>query len=98
MRDLTVPIPNLKDNQVANLEVTVGDEKLKFEFRVESFLWETDEDLAKYATDSVSHSLSRITRLKLAIENYDKNWELIQIYTPSEHSKFIQVLYRKRNN
>ncbi len=95
MKDLCVPIPDLKDNQIAQLEVTVGQEKLKYEFRVESFLWETEDDL-NHSNDHVSHSLARITRLKKAIESYDKNWELIQIFTPSENSKFIQVLYRKR--
>jgi hypothetical protein len=98
MKDLCVPIPNLKDNQIAQLEVTVGEEKLKFEFRVESFLWETDDDLNNQSHDHVSHSLARITRLKQAIESYDKNWELIQIFTPSDNSKFIQVLYRKRKS
>ncbi len=96
MKDLCVPIPDLKDNQIAQLEVTVGQEKLKYEFRVESFLWETDDDLNHQSKDHVSHSLARITRLKHAIESYDKNWELIQIFTPSDNSKFIQVLYRKR--
>lgn len=97
MKDICVPIPDLKDNQIAQLEVTVGQEKLKYEFRVESFLWETEEDLNRH-NDHVSHSLARITRLKNAIESYDKSWELIQIFTPSENSKFIQVLYRKRKS
>jgi hypothetical protein len=98
MKDLCVPIPDLKDNQIAQLEVTVGQEKLKYEFRVESFLWETNDDLNNQSKDHVSHSLARITRLKQAIESYDKNWELIQIFTPSDNSKFIQVLYRKRKS
>ena len=97
MKDLCVPLPNLKDNQIAQLEVTIGQEKLKYEFRVESFLWETDEDFAKFSTDHLSLSLARISRLKKALESYDNNWELIQIFTPNENSRFIQVLYRKRN-
>lgn len=96
MKDLCVPIPNLKDNQIASLEVTVGDEKLKYEFRVESFIWETEDDLVNLSSDHVSRSLARISRLKHAIEGYNKEWELIQIFTPAENSKFIQVLYRKR--
>lgn len=97
MKDLCVPIPNLKDNQIAQLEVTVGQEKLKYEFRVESFLWETEDDLVNLTADHLSRSLARITRLKSAIENYNRDWELIQIFTPSENSKYIQVLYRKRS-
>lgn len=98
MKDLCVPIPHLNDNQIAQLEVTVGQEKLKYEFRVESFLWEVEDDLVTHTSDHLSRSLARITRLKKAIETYDKEWELIQIFTPSEHSKFIQVLYRKRKS
>lgn len=96
MRDLSIPIPNLKDNQIANLEITVGEEKIKYEFRVESFLWETEDDLSTEKDDHLSKSLARISRLKQSIESYDKSWELIQIFTPAENSKFIQVLYRKR--
>jgi hypothetical protein len=96
MKDLCVPIPNLKDNQIASLEVTVGDEKLKYEFRVESFVWETEDDLVNLSDDHIGRSLTRISRLKHAIESYDNHWELIQIFTPAENSKFIQVLYRKR--
>lgn len=98
MKDLCIPIPNLKDNQIAQLEVTVGQEKLKYQFRVESFLWETDEDISNRLKDHVSHSLTRISRLKQAIESYDKDWELIQIFTPADYSKYIQVLYRKKQS
>lgn len=97
MKDLCIPIPSLKDNQIAELEVTVGQEKLKYEFRVESFVWETEDDLVNLTSDHLSRSLARITRLKNSIETYDRNWELIQIFTPAENSRFIQVLYRKRN-
>lgn len=74
----------------------VGKQNINYQFRVESFLWDTDDDL-NHADSHVHNSLARITRLKTAIEGYDKSWELIQIFTPSENSKFIQVLYRKRS-
>lgn len=98
MKELCVPIPNLSDSQIAQLEVVVGQDKLKYEFRIESFLWETEDDLVRIASDHVSRSLARITRLKQAIESYDRGWELIQIFTPAENSKYIQVLYRKRRS
>ncbi len=98
MKDLCIPIPNMKDNQIAKLEVTIGEEKQKLEFRVESFLWETEDDLVNLTSDHLSRSLARISRLKSSIENYDRGWELIQIFNPAENSKFIQVLYRKRSN
>ena len=63
---------------------------------MESFPWEVEDELS-IADDDVSASLARIYRLKRAIEGYDKDWELIQIYTPLENARYIQVLYRKRN-
>ena len=98
MKDLCVPTPGLNDNEIASIEVTVGAERLTYSFKVESFLWETDDDISNLPSDHVSRSLARITRLKKAIETYDSNWELIQIFTPAENSKHIQVLYRKRKS
>jgi len=96
MKDLCVPIPNFGEDEIANIDLRVGDQKISYSFRVESFPWEVEDELS-VADDDVSASLARIYRLKRAIEGYDKNWELIQIYTPNENAKYIQVLYRKRN-
>jgi len=49
-------------------------------------------------SDEITQSLARISRLKKAIQNYDKSWELIQIFTPADHASYIQVLYRKKKN
>jgi hypothetical protein len=93
IKDLCIPLPDLANDQIADVEVTVGDKKLKYHFRVESIPWDTGDELSgKYE----SSSLEMIYRLKKAINNYDKNWELIQIFTPPENAKFIQVLYRKK--
>jgi len=54
------------------------------------------QDELSIADDDVSASLARIYRLKRSIESYDKDWELIQIFTPSENAQHIQVLYRKK--
>ncbi len=95
IKDLCIPLPQLENNQIADVEVTVGEKKIKYHFRVESIPWNAEDELkGKYE----SPSLERIYRLKKAINNYDKNWELIQIFTPPENAKFIQVLYRKKTN
>ncbi len=96
MKDLCVPIPNFGEDEIADIELHVGDEKISYSFRVESFPWEVEDELS-IADDDVSASLARIYRLKRAIEGYDKNWELIQIFTPNENARYIQVLYRRRN-
>lgn len=95
MKDLCVPIPDFGEDEIADIELRVGGKKIIYSFRVESFAWEVDDELS-IANDDVSASLARIYRLKRSIEDYDKDWELIQIYTPSENAQHIQVLYRRR--
>jgi hypothetical protein len=96
MKDLCVPIPNFGEDEIADIELRVGDQKISYSFRVESFPWEVEDELS-IAEDDVSASLARIYRLKRSIEGYDKNWELIQIFTPNDNARHIQVLYRRRN-
>ena len=96
MKDLCVPIQNFGEDEIADIELRVGDERISYSFRVESFPWEVEDELS-VADDDVSASLARIYRLKRAIEGYDKDWELIQIFTPNDNARHIQVLYRKRN-
>jgi len=96
MRELSVPIPHFHENQVAEVDLKVNGNKITYNFRVESFPWDVEDELSDMKSDAVSQSLARITRLRNSINNYDKQWELIQIYTPDENAKHIQVLYRKR--
>jgi hypothetical protein len=96
MRELTVPMPHFHENQIAEVDLKVNGDKITYNFRVESFPWDVEDELSDKKSDNVSLSLARITRLRNAINNYDKQWELIQIYTPDENAKHIQVLYRKR--
>lgn len=96
MRDLCVPIPGFGEEEVAELHLKIGDKKISYDFRVESFPWDIQDELDKATEDELSRSLARITRLKNALNSYDKDWELIQIFTPSENAHYIQVLFRKK--
>ena len=95
MKQLNLPLPYIKDDEPIEIKMLVGKDKIKVYFRVVPFIWE-DEDELSTNTDSTSVSLARISRLKKSIENFDKAWELLQIFAPLENSKFIQVLYRKK--
>ncbi|MDY6800985.1 MAG: hypothetical protein SVU94_07150 [Bacteroidota bacterium] len=75
----------------------MGDRKISYDLRVESFPWVIDDEL-NGNDDDFTRSLARIRRLRKAIENYDKSWQLIQIFTPAENSRYIQVLYRKKKD
>ena len=95
MKDLVIPIQNFDDHDKVEIEVKVGDKRHIYNYRLESFFWDVEDELPD-SLDEVSKSLARIHRLKKAIREYDKNWELIQIFTPSKDSASIQVLYRKK--
>jgi ferredoxin-fold anticodon binding domain-containing protein len=98
MKDLCVPIPDIGEQEVAEVAITISGNKKKFKFKVESFPWEMEDELSGLKADEVEVSLARITRLKKAINNYDPRWELIQIFTPPANARYIQVLYREKNN
>ena len=95
MKDLCVPIPNFGEQEIADIELRVGDKKILYSFRVESFPWDIKDELS-VEDDEITNSLARIHRLKKSIESYDPAWELIQIFTPNENALHIQVLYRRR--
>ena len=97
MKDLCVPVSHFGEDEIAEIRLTIGGRKSTYNFRVESFPWEVQDELSRF-NDEISLSLARIERLKNAIKNYDPAWELIQIFTPAENSRFIQVLYRKRKS
>jgi hypothetical protein len=95
MNELCVPVPKITEDDVAEVTVSIKDQKIKYEFRIESFPWETEETLAD-TKDPLAISLGKIYKLKQTIESYDKNWELIQIFNPTEGSDHVHVLYRKK--
>ncbi len=97
MKEIVIPIPDITENETAEVEVNVKGRKLKYNFRVVSFPWEKDIELSD-VKDTLSLSLDRIYKLKERIENYDKKWELIQIYKPSKSADHIHILYRKKNH
>jgi len=97
LKDLCIPIPGFGENEIAELHLKVGDRKMSYDFRVESFPWDVDDEL-NGDSDEITRSLARISRLKKSIQDYDKSWELIQIYNPPQNAHYIQVLYRKRTS
>ena len=93
MKDLTIPLPNFLEEQIAEVEVKINGKKRKYNFRIESFPWEAG---SANEHDQNSVITTKIERLRYNIESYDKSWELIQIFAPTENAKHIQVLFRQR--
>ena len=94
MHDICVPIPHFRENEIAEVEVKIGDKKSSFNFRIESFIWEnSDRGFSELSPPLIEQ---KISQLKFNIENYDKDWELVQIFTPAQGSKYIHVLFRQK--
>ena len=89
MKEISIPLPDFIDKQIAEIEVKINGKKRLFNFKVESFRWEPENELWS--------SVEKIKMLQQEIENYDKSWELIQIFKPKPESKFIQVLFRHKD-
>jgi len=96
LKDICIPLPGIGEEEVAELHLKVGDQKISYDFRVESFAWDVEDELNNGGEDDVSKSLARIERLRNAINKYDKSWELIQIFNPPDNAQYIQVLFRKK--
>ncbi|QQS35416.1 MAG: hypothetical protein IPM56_14355 [Ignavibacteriales bacterium] len=95
MSEICVPIPHFAGKDIAEVEVKIGDNKTQFNFRLESFPWQSDEDLDDARKNSAEE---KILSLKSMIESYDKGWELVQILTPPTGAKHIHVLFRQRKS
>lgn len=65
-------VPNVE--KVVNLDVMVNGEKRSLKFRVETFDW----DDQKGSTEGL------VGQLRSRIQDYDRDWELYHIGTPSK--------------
>lgn len=94
MKDICIPIPHFGEHQIAEVEVTVNGKKQKFNFRVESFDWDGEVNSSEA---NLADTEEKIRKLRENIETYDKDWQMVQIYTPSTGAKHIQVLFRQKS-
>ena len=87
MNDICVPLPRLESAKTADVQIKIANGELRsFNYRVESFEWMPEPEFWQ----------ARIEKLKNHIQNYDRNWELIQIYNPGPNDRFIHVLFRAK--
>ena len=93
MKDVTIPLTEFLEEQIAEVEVKINGKKRRYSFRIESFPWMIEEAENQASTSDVT---ARIERLRECIENYDKDWELVQIFSPAQDAKRVQVLFRQR--
>lgn len=98
MREICIPISDFGDDEIAEVTLSVGQRKVNYSFRVESFPWSI-EGIQESDDDSDGHhaTIEQIMLLRKELAAYDKSWELVQIFTPRKGATHIQVLYRKKS-
>jgi hypothetical protein len=83
MREIVILIPDIDARQNVEIDVRINGKKRTLKYRVELVEWE-----------GVDPSEDRVKVLRKKVENYDKDWQLMEIGAPGEHN--IPLLFRKR--
>ncbi len=97
MKEICIPVPGFGEDQIAEVTLRVGDKKVGYNYRVESFPWNLENRSQPSDVEDHEHAtFEQILELRQQLSSYDKGWELIQIFTPRKGATHIQVLYRKR--
>lgn len=91
MAEICIPIPELKDGHRAEIAVSNTNGVESTFYRVETFLGRSREQNNNHLNND-----EVFTTFKQFIDNYDKNWELIQVIASQEDRSTIKLLYRKR--
>jgi hypothetical protein len=82
MREIVIVIPDIDVEQNVEIDVRINGRKKTVKYRVELLRWEGDD-----ADD-------RVTVLKHKINDYNKDWELVEIGAPGK--KDIPIMFRKK--
>jgi len=84
MREIVIVIPDIDVEQNVEIDVRINGRKKTLKYRVELINWEGDDQG------------DRVTVLKHKIEDYDKNWELVEIGAPSGTE--IPIMFREKSS
>lgn len=82
MSQICINVPPMKANQTINVEVTVDGRKQVMNYRVETFPW-----------DNNLESVERIEVLRAFINEYESEWNLVQIGPPD--GALIPVMFKQ---
>lgn len=83
MREIVILVPEVDVEQNVEIDVRINGRKKSLKYRVELISWEGRK------------TEDRVTILKHKIDEYDKDWELVEIGAPSDNE--IPLMFRKRN-
>lgn len=91
MAEICIPIPDLKDGQKAEITVNKLNDGDPISYRVETF-----SGNSSLQSNNNLDNEAVFTTFKHFIDNYDKQWELLQVIASQEDHSSIKLLYRKR--
>ncbi len=84
MREVVLSIPTLEAEQNLEIDVRINGKKKTLKYRVEIVHWEGSEPSSE----------EKVTVIRHAIDDYDQDWELIQIGAPDKDK--IPLMFRKK--
>ena len=85
MREVVLSIPTLEAEQNLEIDVRINGKKRTLKYRVEIVHWRGSEPSSE----------EKVTVIRHAIDDDDKDWELIQIGAPDDNK--IPLMFRKKS-
>ncbi len=86
MKEVVILIPDVDIKQNIEIEVRINGRKKTLQYRVELLSWEGNNDKPS----------NPVPILKKKIEEYDKDWELMEIGAPSKEK--IPLMFRRKQD
>lgn len=84
MREVVVQIPTLETEQNIEIDVQINGKKRRMKYRVEIVEWDTEDGKV----------VDKVSTIRRVVKEHEKDWELIQIGTPTEAN--IPIMFRKK--
>ena len=84
MREVVVQIPTLETEQNIEIDVQINGKKRRMKYRVEIVEWDTED----------GEIVDKVSTIRRVVKEHEKDWELIQIGTPTEAN--IPIMFRKK--
>lgn len=84
MREVVVQIPTLETEQNIEIDVQINGKKRRMKYRVEIVEWDTED----------GEVVDKVSTIRRVVKEHEKDWELIQIGTPTEAN--IPIMFRKK--
>lgn len=82
MKEIVILVPDIDIEQNIEIDVRINGRKKTLQYRVELLNWEGDDQE------------SRVAIIKHKLDDYDKNWELVEIGAPSGNE--VPLIFRRK--